>query len=278
MQRRSAKLVRVLALAATATMLISALPASVATAAKGEVACKVHNLSQSSDRGSLQRAVQAAAPGDALLVQGRCSGTTLVDKDLDLSFMGWAGAPMPLGTQYIASPAGRIVSGGSRPALVIDPSVKSFTINPGLHVAGGIVIDDVSRWRSDAGSVPAGWRTAAPSTIASLPSDNLADCHMRNDVTGDEFGDSRQAMDDAASGDRLSLRGSCVGETVFDEAARVAGWRIAISGLSFGDDTADADDSGPATLARVSVDSDVDDLILRDVRVTDGFSITDLET
>jgi hypothetical protein len=57
----------------------------------------------------------------------------------------------------------------------------------------------------------------------------------------------------------------------------MAGWRLALSSLTFGQ-AASADDSGPATLASVSVDSGVDRLVLRGVRVTDGFSIHDLRS
>ena len=54
-------------------------------------------------------------------------------------------------------------------------------------------------------------------------------------------------------------------------------WRIAISSLTLGEEPAHAADSGPATLTRVSVDADVDSLVLKRVRVTNGFRITELE-
>ena len=273
MRQRRQKLIRVLAAATMVATVASALPAAIAGAAQGDAACKVHNINSGVDRDSLQRAVRAAEPGDALLVQGTCRGTTLVDKDLDISYMGWAGAPMPLGQQYVTSPRGRIVSGGLKPALVIDPAVEYFTVNPGLVVAGGIVIDDVDAWRDQ---VSAAWREASPSMIVSLASDRLSDCHLRNDATGAEFARSQRAFQSASTSDQLSLRGSCGGETVIEEPSQVAGWRIALSSMTFGEEPTGADDSGPATLASVSVDAGVDRLVLRDVRVTDGFSIDDL--
>jgi hypothetical protein len=273
MLRRDGGLRRVLVAAITA-MSVAALSASISVAATKSAACTVHNLNHGIDHASLQRAVRAAEPGDALLVQGICSGTTLIDKELDISFMGWAGAPMPLGPGYVVDPDSRVVSDGTRPALVIDPGVEHFSINPGLQVAGGIVIDDLANWRGDA-PLPSSWRTATPTTIASTPSASLRDCHLRNDATGDEFSAGQQAMDAAGSGDPLSLRGLCDGATVIDQAARVAGWRIAISSAGLDGQTTGADDSGPPTLAHVSVDDGVDSLVLRDVRVSDGFDISD---
>ena len=59
MQRRGGKLIRLLAVAAAAAMLVSALPASAATAAKGD--CKVHNIGKGINRNSLQRPTRPAA-------------------------------------------------------------------------------------------------------------------------------------------------------------------------------------------------------------------------
>lgn len=273
MQWRGRELIGGLATATTVALLAAAMPTTIVGAAQGDAACLVHNLDSGVDRDSLQRAVRAADPGDALLVQGTCRGTTLIDKDLDLSYMGWAGAPLPLGPQYVSSPRGRIVSGGPKPALVIDPEVETFTVNPGLVVAGGIVIDAVDPWRDQ---VSAAWREAAPSMIVSVPSERLSECHLRNDSTGEEYVRSQGALRAASTNDRLSLRGSCDGETVFAEASQVAGWRIALSSMTFGEEPSGADDSGPATLDSVSVDTDVDSLVLRDVRVTGGFRVHDI--
>ena len=265
MTQPGGRLTRILGAAVATALLVAALPAGVSIAAEGDLACKVHNLGKATDRDSLQKAVRAADPGDALLVQGTCAGTTSIDKDLDISYMGWAGAPMPLGRQYVAEPRGRIVSGGSGPALVIDPGVQHFSINPGLQVSGGIVIGDVEAWQD-----------AEPSVIATIPSATLRDCHLRNDDTSAEFAGSQAAIDAAGASANLSLRGTCSGETVIDEAARVAGWRIAISALTLGQKSSSVDDSGPATLERVVVDAGVDSLVLKDVRVADGFRISEL--
>ncbi len=264
-KRPGGKLKRTLAAAVAAALLAAALPAGMTAAAKADDSCKVHNLGKGIDRDSLQKAVRAADPGDALLVQGRCAGPALIDKDLDISYMGWAGAPMPLGSQYVAEPRGRIVTDGSGPALVIDPDVPGLTINPGLAVKGGIVIGDVKTWHD-----------TLPSVIATTAGTSLSDCHLRNDDTAVEFAASQAALDAASAGDDLSIRGTCTGETVIDEAARVAGWRIAISALTLGEKPAGTDDSGPATLERVTVDTGVDSLVLKDVRITNGFSIRDL--
>lgn len=264
-KRPSLRLTRVLAMAATAAMLAAALPAGAVVMAKADGDCKVHNLGKAIDRNSLQKAVRVADPGDALLVQGTCAGTTLIDKDLDISFMGWAGAPMPLGSQYVVSPESRVTGGGAGPALVIDSGVDHFTVNPGLLVADGIVIGEADAWDA-----------SVPSMVATITGHSLGDCHLRNDETAEEYERSQEALDAAAPSAQLSLRGACTGETVVGEATRVAGWRIAISSLTLGGEPAGAEDSGPATLASVSVDAGVDDLVLRDVQVTDGFRITEL--
>jgi len=273
MHGRSGQLVRVLAVAAAAAMLVSALPASVATAAKGD--CKVHDLAQGFDRDSLQRAVWDADPGDALLVQGTCTGTTLIDKSLDISYMGWPGTSMPLGKQYRIDPRGKIRGGEGRPALVIDPGVDSFDINPGLRVSGGIVIDDIAAWQD--GAVSPDWAGAEASLEAAMVTPSLRSCHLRDDETGEEYQLSEAALTAASAGDHLSLRGACVGDSVIDKDLRVSGWRIAISSMQLGDGEASMEDSGPATLARVIVDDDVESLVLKQLQVTDGFSIGDLD-
>jgi hypothetical protein len=264
-ERPSVRLTRVLAMAAAAALLASALPAAMVVTAKADSGCKVHNLGKAIDRDSLQKAVRAADPGDALLVQGTCIGTTMIDKDLDISFMGWAGAPMPLGEQYVVTPESQVTSGGAGPALVIDTDVDHFTVNPGLLVADGIVIGDAEAWDA-----------SVPSMVVTIPGHSLGDCHLRNDDTAEEFVRSQEALDAATPSAQLSLRGACAGETVVDEATRVAGWRIAISSLTLGGKPAGADDSGPATLSSVSVDAGVDSLVLRDVQVPDGFRISEL--
>lgn len=277
MQRRSGKLVRVLAVAAAAALMISALPASAATAAREEAACKVHNIGKGINRGSLQRAVWAADPGDALLVQGTCTGTTLIAKDLDISYLGWSGAPLPLGRQYQTSPRGKIRSGSWRPALVIDPRVDDFRINPGLRVLGGIVIDDIAAWRGSAKPVPTPWRASSATPSAPSWATRLRSCYVANNGSAAQFRRSQAAARAASPGDHLSLRGVCVGETVIGKDLNVSGWRIAISSRSLGGGRVSRDDSGPPTLTRVAVDDGVDSLVLKRVRVTNGFRIGDLE-
>jgi hypothetical protein len=262
-------------------MLVSVLPASVATAARGEAACKVYNVHKSISRNTLQRAVWAADAGDMLLVQGTCSGTTLITKDLQVGYMGWAGAPLPINPprdkQFVSSPRGKIRSGSWRPALVIGPKVDDFRIYPGLRVIGGIVIGDTGEWRGDAKPVPTAWKTAAATPSAGVAGTGLRACHVRNADTGVAFGRSQAAVRAVSAGDDLSLRGACVGETVIDTDLRVSGWRIAISGQTFGSKLAPRDDSGPPTLTRVTVDDGVGSLVLKRLRVANGFSIEDVE-
>ena len=57
----------------------------------------------------------------------------------------------------------------------------------------------------------------------------------------------------------------------------MTGWRVAISGTRLGSKQVSRDDSGPPTLTRVTVDDDVESLVLKRLRVTNGFSIEDLE-
>lgn len=278
MHRPSGKLMRVLAVAAAAAMLVSAMPAVVATAAPGELACKVHNLDQNTNRNTLQRAVWDADPGDALLVQGTCRGTTLIRKDLDISYMGWAGAPMPLGKKYVSKPRGKIVSGSWRPALVIHPRVNELTINRGLRVIGGIVIGDVKAWQG-AKAAPSAWKQAARSELSTAGTSGLRRCHVTDRGSGAEFPRSQMAVRAASPGGRLLLRGACGGETYIDKDLSIVGYRIDISAARFdakGKTKVIAkDSSGPPALTRVIVDDDVDSLVLKRVRVTNGFEIRD---
>jgi hypothetical protein len=174
------------------------------------------------------------------------------------------------------NPRGRIRSSDGRPALVIDPEVDEFHINPGLRVGGGIVIDDIDGWRGDTGPVSAAWGASGASTIAT-GSSVLSACLMRNDESGDEFEQSQEALEVADPGDQLSLRGTCAGETTIESDLLVAGWRLAISSIQSGSPKAQREDSGPPTLTRVAVDVSVDDLVLKRLRVANGFSISDLE-
>ena len=278
MQRRSGKLIRVLAVAAAAALLISPpCPRSAATAAKGEVACKVHNIGKGINRDSLQRAVWAADPGDALLVQGTCTGTTLTSARVSTSAT-WAGPGRRCrwASSTRPSPRGKIRSGSWRPALVIDPRVDDFRINPGLRVLGGIVIGDIAAWRGSTKPVPTAWRASSATPSAPTWAARLRSCYVANDESTARFRRSQAAARAAAPGDHLSLRGICVGETVIGKDLHVSGWRIAISSKSLGGGRASRDDSGPPTLTRVAVDDEVGSLVLKRVRVTNGFSIGDL--
>ena len=230
MRRRSGKLIRVLAVAAAAALLISALPASAATAAKGEVACKVHNIGKGINRDSLQRAVWAADPGDALLVQGTCTGTTLIGKDLDISYMGWSGAPMPLGQRSTrphrearsaaAAGARRWSSTRVWTTSASTPACESLVASSSTTSRLGGVVPSPSRQPGE----PRLRRRAPPPGLRRLRS-----CYVANDESTAQFRRSQAAARAAAPGDHLSLRGICVGETVIGKDLHVSGWRIAIS-------------------------------------------------
>lgn len=271
MERQGAKLVRVLAVAAAAAMLISAIPGSVATAKVAP--CKVYNLDKGIGRNTLQRAVWDADPGDSLMVLGTCVGTTIVRKDLEIGWVETSGRPLGKGKAVSVKP--RIQSGSWRPALVIHPSVEDFHVWPGLPVVGGIVIGDHQAWQGNARPVPIAWKSAAPSPIATKARPGLRACHVRND-SGAQFLRSQVAVRAASRGDHLSLRGACGGATYIRQDLSMAGWRVAISAKVFGSSRTSRKDSGPPTLTRVIVDDDVDSLVLKRVRVTNGFTIREV--
>jgi hypothetical protein len=51
---------------------------------------------------------------------------------------------------------------------------------------------------------------------------------------------------------------------------------MAISSTRLGSPTSSSEDSGPPTLTRVTVDDDVHDLVIREIRLTNGFHVKDL--
>jgi hypothetical protein len=265
---------RLLAVAAGAAMLVSAMPASVATAAKDDGACRVYNMDKQIGRNTLQRAVWDADPGDQLLLYGTCVGTTVVRKNLTITGAEASSMPLPKGP-VSSTGKPRIRSGSWRPALVIDPSVDEFSIVGPLPVIGGIVVGDARDWQGPAKPVSPAWRSAQPSGIASKASPRLRKCHVRNDDTGAQFRRSQHAVSLASAGDHLSLRGTCWGTTVIQQDLTLTGWRVAISSKVFGQE-AERADSGPPLLGAVVVDDDVDDVVLRRMRVKNGFVIRDL--
>lgn len=273
MHRRGGRLMRALAVAAAAAMLVSAMPASAATGAKGDGACRVYNTDKQIGRNTLQRAVWDADPGDQLLLYGTCVGTTIVRKNLAIAGAEASTQALPKGP-VSSTGKPRIRSGSWRPALVIDPSVDEFAIDGPLPVIGGIVIGDADDWQGASQPVSRAWRSAQPSGIASKSSPRLRRCHVRNDDTGDQYRRSQHAVGLASAGDRLSLRGACWGTTVIDQGLTLVGWRVAISSKVFGQKVQRAD-SGPPLLGSVVVDDDVDDLVLRRMRIKNGFRITD---
>ncbi len=264
------KLMRVLAVAAAAAMMLSALPASVTVA--GNTSCRVYNVDKEIGRNTLQRAVWDADSGDRLILSGTCVGTTIVRKDLEIGWVETSTKPIGSGKAVVVKPG--IKSGSWRPALVIHPSVDDFHVWPGLPVTGGIVIGPVKGWMGDARPVPPAWKTAAPAFIATKAKPSLRACHVRND-SGAQYLRSQVAVRSASAKDDLSLRGACGGATYIKQDLSIAGWRIAISAKTLGSKRISRKDSGPATLTRVIVDDDVDSLVLKRVRVSNGFGIGD---
>lgn len=274
MRQRGGKLIRVLAVAAATAMLVSALPASAATAAKDD-ACRVYNSDKGIGRNSLQRAVWDADAGDYLLVKGTCVGTTVIRKDLDIGWIETSSKDLRSG-KVSSSGKPRIRSGDWRPALIIHPGVDDFSIESGLSVIGGIVVGDVKEWVGPRRPVSDAWKSAKPSVISTVPAPKLRYCRMRNDVSEDEFKLSRPAIDAASARDHLSLRGTCGGGTVISTDLSISGWRLALSSTAFGSQKVDKQDSGPPTIKGLTIDDDVDDFVLKRVRVTRGFGITDV--
>jgi hypothetical protein len=187
---------------------------------------------------------------------------------------------MPLGQKYVTKPRGKIVSGSWRPALVVARTVDDLTINRGLRVVGGIVVGDVKAWLGTAKPVPSAWQLATSSGVATSALTGLRRCHVTNRDSGARFARSQVAVRNASPGGRLWLRGACGGETVIRQDLSIGGYRIAISGARFDKHgkvkVYSRDDSGPPALTRVIVDDDVDSLVIKGVRVTNGFRITDL--
>lgn len=257
-------------------LLLTATPAGVATAATGPRACKVLNLDQGIGRGSLQRAVWAAEPGDRLVVQGTCVGTTLIRKDLTIAWqeVGSITACDAQGRcRTVGRGSGTPVVRGSRggPAIVVDPRVEGFRIVPGLRIQGGIVVEPIRDWKR--GLAPATVRAAVQPAAEAT---GLRSCSVSNQRTDERYDQLQQAVDQAVGGDSLLFRGKCSGRTVIDKPISITGFRIAISSITCGRHGCTepvADDSGVPIVSSVTVRAGVEGVSLRRLTVPRGFVV-----
>ncbi len=275
MHHRLSNVGRVLAIAAVTAMVLAALPGSVATAATNPKACRVFNFEDGTAHRSLQRAVWAADPGDTLTVRGTCVGTTLVRKDLRIDWTRSSSYDSKTGRVFDTGRP-RLRSGSWRPALVVDPSVDDFSIRPGLVVKRGVVIDDIEAWKGDAKPVPVAWRGTISTGSAVAASPPLRACYVQNLDSGVDFRRIQNAVAAASPGDRLTLRGKCVGATRFDKSLHITGVRLAISAIRCtrtGCTVVSKADSGPPAIGAVSVDPSVDELTFKRLTLPGGFSV-----
>lgn len=282
MTSRAHRIGRVLAAAVATATVATALSVSLA-AAVSPLDCKVYNVDKDIGRNTLQRAVWAADPGDTLLVQGTCVGTTRVTKDLHIGYMGTPAAPLPLGDGFVIDQEATLRSGSWRPTLIIDPSVDDFRIYRGLTVKQGFVIDDPSAWRdvtrATAPRYWTHWGKARP-VLGGSRRGTINDCVVWNASGQKRFGRLPTAIDDAGDGARLVLAGKCwsrssVEQRVFAHGSRVpgdGGCRI------LSDDSTvciDYADFGPPRIkGRIDISADVDEVAFKRLTLTGGVRIS----
>lgn len=259
MMNRARRVGGVLAVAAAAALLLSALPGSVATAAS-PTACKVRNLDSGVGRDSLQRAVWAASPGDHLAVRGTCTGTTLIRKDLHIE--GRSGSRRAI-----------VRSGSSYPTIVVDPRVDDLVIDDSLSVRGGIIITSVRAWKQ------------SPTKVTSFPRPPKSDLKFRIVSTcrvGGGHPSFRSAIAAADPGDRLPFSGTCVGRVRIDRDLRIVGARMGASSMTCDKDgkcRTFSTETGPPRIKSFSryptivVDPSVEHLRLSGFGIRDGFRI-----
>ena len=270
-----------LALAAAAAMTATAIAGSLAVAAD-PTACKVTNVDKGTGRDSLQRAVWAADPGDTLLVQGTCVGTTVVRKDLTI---GWTRiiATGRLGGGKVSDSGPPMLRSGSwRPTLIIDPSVDDLHVLRGGTIKQGFVIGEVRDWRvPDKAAAPAFWTTwgKARAFLGGWRKSTLDICAVWD--AADErrsFGLSA-AVDAAGPGARLVLAGKCKGPTSVKQSLYVRGSRLpGDQGCREAPDDVieciDYIDHGPPKIkGRLDISADVDEVAFRRLTLKGGVRI-----
>lgn len=257
MTHRVRHVVAILVIAITAALLLAALPGSVATAATGPKACKVHNATQKIGRNTLQRAVWAANAGDTLIVRGTCVGTTIIKKDLTI---GWVELPRS-GTPTLRS-------NSKLPTLVVDSGVTGLEIKPGLRVQGTVVVDDVRAWKR---SVAAASGSVTPASVRKERA-----CSIRNRRSGDRFGRMQRAVVAASPADSLVFTGKCWGGTTIDKSLTIRGLRIQASSIECGPKKCSkptVTDTGVPVITDVTVESGVEGVTLTRLALPKGFAV-----
>ncbi len=251
---------RVFAIAAAAAMLVSGVPA--ASSATSAAACKVTNTATGAVRGNLQRAIRAASPGDRLVVQGTCTGTTIIDRDVTIGGRRIASSSMVCdqngcrrtGVRDSGPPT--LKSGSRRPALIIEPRVDGLRIAKRVVVRPGLVVGDAGAW------APAWW--AAPS--GSVPPLRRSSCRVMNVGTIQSYGALPPAVREASAGDRLMLLGRCRRASHVHDDLGIYGVRVAT-------DKPRPSISAPRRGVALTVDASVDQFVLRGVELRGGLRI-----
>ncbi len=256
------KLARVLAIVAAMSMLITALPAAI-TSAASPTACKVWNSDKEIGRDSLQRAVWAASPGDHLWVRGTCVGSAIIRKDVHIAGYRLKTSDPQSGVRDSGKPT--LVGD---PAFVVDPRVARLTIAKGLTVHGGFVIGDGREGRAPSPAM-------APRLSGFAPAAKSArTCRVFN--SGNVHRSLQDAVSAASSGDRLMLLGTCLGQTRIDQNLLIGSIRIAAAGTGRPSHPAD---SGPPRIGirgpgpAISVGPDVTSLMMTGIIIRGGISI-----
>ncbi len=226
MNDRAHRIGRVLAIAATATMVATALAGSIAAAAN-PTACRVTNVDKGISRNSLQRAVWAADAGDRLLVQGTCVGTTVIRKELTIGALRISSAPFGRPGQAVDSGPPTLRSGSWRPTLIIDPAVDDLYVQP--IVRQGFVIGDPAAWRgATRATAPrywTHWGKAHPVLGGQQPG-TIDDCAAWNASGQRRYGKLSTAIGDAGDGARFVLAGKCWGWNRIEQRVYVHGSRV----------------------------------------------------
>lgn len=282
MTNRPRRLGQALVLALATAVLATASAASVAAAAS-PLPCKVHDLTKGIDRNSLQRAVWAADPGDVLLVQGTCVGTTVIRKDLTIGPMGTKHLPLPLGEEYVIDPRATLGSGSWRPTLIIDPAVDDLWITPGLRVKQGFVIGEPRDWRiGSKAAAPwywAHWGGARP-VLGGSRRRTLDTCAVWDAGRSGMRSSLAAAVDAAPRGARLVLAGRCQGPTTISANVFVHGSRLPGNHGCYHDPRSDAtvcidyvDHGPPRVKGQLDISADVDRLAFKRLTLQGGIRI-----
>jgi hypothetical protein len=114
-------------LVSVVSLLIVGVPLAVAA---GVSRCSIINNAAANSYTSLQAAVDAASPGAALLVRGRCIGVTMINKSLSITGQSAAGSGSPT---LDGGGGGSVLTVGSG----VSVTITSLTITNGNAALGG---------------------------------------------------------------------------------------------------------------------------------------------